>query len=106
LKACQQIRDYGPAGRIDKWRDLLTAATVVKNMLAISPDAYDEACATLGPETTATVLACLLERAEHIHSAGAYLRDLTRRAKTQSFAVSAMLAARLRAQTSVAAMDG
>lgn len=106
LRACPQIRDYGPSGRIDNWRDLLTAATVVKNMLAISPDAYDEACATLGPETTATVLACLLERAEHIRSVGAYLRDLTRRAKTQSFAVSAMLAARLRAQTSVAAMDG
>ncbi|WDZ79922.1 plasmid replication protein RepC (plasmid) [Ensifer adhaerens] len=100
LKACPQIRDYGPSGRIDNWRDLLTAATVVKNMLGISPDAYNEACATLGPETTATVLACLLERAEHIHSAGAYLRDLTRRAKSQSFAVSAMLSARLRAQLS------
>ncbi|KRD63734.1 plasmid replication protein RepC [Ensifer sp. Root278] len=101
LKACPQIRDYGPSGRIDNWRDLLTAATVVKNMLGISPDAYNDACATLGPETTATVLACLLERAEHIHSAGAYLRDLTRRAKSQSFAVSAMLSARLRAQASV-----
>lgn len=98
LKACPQIRDYGPSGRIDNWRDLLTAATVVKNMLGISPDAYDEACATLSPETTATVLACLLERADHIHSAGAYLRDLTRRAKNQSFAVSPMLSARLRAQ--------
>ncbi|MBZ7926794.1 replication initiation protein RepC [Ensifer adhaerens] len=100
LKACPQIRDYGPSGRVDSWRDLITATTVVKNMLGISPDAYNDACATLGPETTATVLACLLERAEHIHSAGAYLRDLTRRAKNQSFAVSAMLSARLRAQAS------
>ncbi len=100
LKACPQIRDYGPSGRVDSWRDLFTATTVVKNMLGISPDVYNEACATLGPETTATVLACLLERAEHIQSAGAYLRDLTRRAKSQSFAVSAMLSARLRAQAS------
>lgn len=106
LKACPQIRDYGPSGRIDNWRDLLTAATVIKNMLGISADAYNEACTVLGPETTATVLACLLERAEHIHSAGGYLRDLTRRAKNQAFTVSSMLSARLRAQTGVATMGG
>ncbi|OCP00492.1 MULTISPECIES: plasmid replication protein RepC [unclassified Ensifer] len=105
LKACPQIRDYGPCGRIDTWRDLLSAAVVVKTMLGISPDAYDDACATLGPETTATVLACLLERSEHIHSAGGYLRDLTRRARGQSFTVSAMLSARLRAQAGGTAMS-
>ncbi|HEV7321275.1 MAG TPA: plasmid replication protein RepC [Ensifer sp.] len=104
LKACPQIRDYGPSGRIETWRDLLSAAIVVRTMLGISPDAYDDACATLGPETTATVLACLLERSEHIHSAGGYLRDLTRRAKGQSFTVSGMLSARLRAQAGGIAM--
>ena len=62
-------------------------------MLGVSPEAYDEACTVLGPETTATVLACLLERSEHIHSAGGYLRDLTRRARNQTFTVSAMLSA-------------
>ncbi|MBW0368790.1 plasmid replication protein RepC [Ensifer adhaerens] len=106
LKACPQIRDYGPAGRIGNWRDMFLAATVVRTMLGVSPEAYDEACTVLGPETTATVLACLLERSEHIHSAGGYLRDLTRRARNQTFTVSAMLSARLRAQAGVVAVSG
>ena len=106
LKACPQIRDYGPTGQIGSWRDMFVAATVVRTMLGVSPEAYDEACAVLGPETTATVLACLLERSEHIHSAGGYLRDLTRRARSQTFTVSAMLSARLRAQAGVVAMSG
>ncbi len=106
LKACPQIRDYGPTGRIGSWRDMFAAANVVSTMLGISTEAYHEACAVLGPQTTATVLACLLERSEHIHSAGGYLRDLTRRAKGRTFTVSAMLAARLRAQAGTVAMSG
>ncbi|MEI2297050.1 plasmid replication protein RepC [Ensifer sp. MJa1] len=106
LKACPQISDYGPSGRIMNWRDLQTAAVVVRTMLGISPDAYDEACAVLGAETAAIVLACVLERMEHIHSAGGYLRDLTKRARSRSFAVSAMLSARLRVQTGLRAADG
>ncbi|HEV7308128.1 plasmid replication protein RepC [Ensifer sp.] len=106
LKACPQINDYGPAGRIHNWRDLIQAATVVKTMLGVSPDAYDAACVVLGPETTATILACLLERAEHIHSAGGYLRELTRRAQSQAFSVQPMLSARLRAQLGASAMPG
>ncbi|WP_077963376.1 plasmid replication protein RepC [Ensifer adhaerens] len=106
LKACPQIRDYGPTGHIGSWRDMFTAATVVRTMLGISSEAYDEACTVLGPETTATVLACLLERSEHIHSAGGYLRDLTRRARSRTFTVSAMLSARLRAQAGIVARSG
>ncbi|MCZ4088770.1 replication initiation protein RepC [Sinorhizobium psoraleae] len=34
----------------------------------------------LGPENATTLVACLLERAEHITSAGGYLRDLTGKA--------------------------
>ncbi|MGE6781708.1 plasmid replication protein RepC [Ensifer adhaerens] len=106
LKACPQIKDYGPTGRIGSWRDMFVAANVVSTMLGISSEAYDEACAVLGPQTTATVLACLLERSEHIHSAGGYLRDLTRRARGRTFTVSAMLSARLRAQAGIVAMSG
>ncbi|NTF44673.1 plasmid replication protein RepC [Rhizobium rhizogenes] len=97
MRACPEIAAYGPAGKIGNWRDLMTASVVVKSMLDISPEAHHQACAILGPENTATVIACILERASHIKSAGAYLRDLTRRSQKGKFAIGPMLMSLLRA---------
>lgn len=58
----------------------MTAAVVVRSMLGVSPSAYEEACGIVGPETAASIVACILERGGHINSAGGYRRDLTRRA--------------------------
>ncbi len=58
LSACPQITDYGPQGRITTWKDLLTAAVVVRTMLNVSTDAYDDACTVLGQENAAAVIAC------------------------------------------------
>jgi replication initiation protein RepC len=91
LQACPEIADYGPGGVIGSWRDLMTAAVVVRSMLGVSPSAYEQACAVMGPENAATVMACLLERGGHITSAGGYLRDLTRRAERGEFAIGPML---------------
>ncbi|MBP1848329.1 replication initiation protein RepC [Rhizobium petrolearium] len=103
LQACPQISDYLPGGgAINNWRDLQSAAVVVRSMLGVSPSAYEEACATMGPENAATVLACILERGGHINSAGGYLRDLTRRAERGEFALGPMLMALLRANGAVA----
>ncbi|PZM50196.1 replication initiation protein RepC, partial [Salmonella enterica] len=44
LRACPQIEDYGKGGEISNWRDLMTAAVVVRSMLGVSPSAYEEAC--------------------------------------------------------------
>jgi len=66
-------------------------------MLGVSPSAYEEAAAVLGPENAATVIACILERGGHINSAGGYLRDLTRKAGRGEFAIGPMLMALLRA---------
>jgi replication initiation protein RepC len=60
-------------------------------MLGVSPSAYQEACEVMGPENAATVIACVLERAGHINSAGGYLRDLTRRAEKGEFGMGPML---------------
>lgn len=98
LKACPDIVDYGPGGDVRSWRDLMTAALVVRSMLNVSQGAHDEACRVLGPEVAATVLACILQRSAHITSAGGYLRDLTRRALRQEFAVGPMVMALLRAK--------
>ncbi|MBP1859904.1 replication initiation protein RepC [Rhizobium herbae] len=97
LQACPEIIPYGSGGAISSWRDLMAAAVVVRSMLGVSPDAYQQACEILGPENAATVIACILERAGHINSAGGYLRDLTRRAEKGEFALGPMIMALARA---------
>lgn len=101
LQACPQIADYGPSGQITNWRDLMTAAVVVRSMLGVSPSAYQKACAAMGPENAATVMACILERGGHINSAGGYLRDLTRRTENGEFAIGPMLMSLVRANSPV-----
>jgi replication initiation protein RepC len=96
LQACPQISDYGPGGSVFSWRDLMTAAVVVRSMLGVSSSAYEEACGILGPENAATIVACILERGGHINSAGGYLRDLTRRAERGEFSIGPMLMALMR----------
>ncbi|MBY5549343.1 replication initiation protein RepC [Rhizobium leguminosarum] len=97
LQACPSILDYGPGGSIGNWRDLMSAAVVVRSMLGVSPSAYEEACSGMGPENAATVIACILERGGHINSPGGYLRDLTQRTERGEFAIGPMLMALVRA---------
>ncbi|MDC9837342.1 plasmid replication protein RepC [Rhizobium binxianense] len=101
LQACPQILDYGPGGTIGNWRDLMSAAVIVRSMLGVSPSAYEEACSGMGPENAATVIACILERGGHINSPGGYLRDLTRRTERGEFAIGPMLMALVRANGGV-----
>ena len=97
LQACPQILDYGPGGTIGNWRDLMSAAVLVRSMLGVSPSAYEEACSGMGPENAATVIACILERGGYINSPGGYLRDRTRRTERGEFAIGPMLMALVRA---------
>ncbi len=99
LQACPQITDYAPGGKVQSWRDLIHATNVVALMLGVSASAYQKACAVMGPETATIVLACILEKASTIKSAGGYLRDLTHRATRGEFALAPMLMALLRANT-------
>ncbi len=96
LRACPEIVMYGPGGAIGCWRELLTAAVVVRSSLGVSPSAYQDACDVMGPENAATAIACILERAGHINSAGGYLRDLTRKAERDEFGLGPMLMALLK----------
>ena len=106
LQACPEIVPFGPGGTISNWRDLMTAAVVVRSMLAVSPSAYENACAVLGPENAATVIACILERSGHINSAGGYIRELTRKAERGEFSLGPMLMALARANASPAKRAG
>ncbi|THK35149.1 replication initiation protein RepC [Ensifer sp. MPMI2T] len=98
LRACPEISPYGPGGAISSWRDLMSAAVVVRSMLGVSPSAYQDACEAMGPENAAAAMACILEREGHITSPGGYLRDLTSRTRRGEFSLGPMLMALLRAR--------
>jgi replication initiation protein RepC len=106
LKACPTIVDYGLGGAIGSWRDLMSAAVVVRSMLGVSPSAYQDACEAMGPENAAAALACILERANFINSAGGYMRDLTRRAERGEFSLGPMIMALLKANGQAAIRAG
>jgi replication initiation protein RepC len=76
----------------------MIAANVVRSMLGVTASAYQDACETMGAENTAAIMACLLEKAEHINSAGGYLRNLTTRARRGGFSLGPMLMAQTRAR--------
>lgn len=106
LKACPQISDYGPGGSIRHWQEMMSAAIIVRSMLGVSPSAYQEACEVMGPENAAVTIACILERAGHISSAGGYLRDLTSRAQRGEFSLGPVLMALLRSTTTAVLRTG
>jgi replication initiation protein RepC len=106
LQACPEIAMYGPDGAIANWREMMGAAIVVRSMLGVSPSAYQEASEVLGPENAATVMACILERAGHINSAGGYLRTLTERARRGEFGLGPMLMALMKANGGAQARTG
>lgn len=93
VRSCPEIVAYGPKGRIETWRELMSAAVVVRSMLGIGAGLYQEACEAMGPEHAAATIACLLERAGHISSPGAYLRTLIRKAGCGKFSPASMLMA-------------
>jgi replication initiation protein RepC len=95
LKACPDIANYAK-GEIASWRDLMVTAVAARAVLGVSPSAYQDACEVLGQERAAIVIACILQRAEHINSAGGYLRVLTDKARAGDFSLWPMLLAQLR----------
>lgn len=97
LRACPEITAYGPGGSVSSWREMMAAAVTIRQMLGVSPSAYEEACEVLGQAGAAIAIACILERTGHINSAGGYLRDLTSRARRGEFSLGPMLFAQLRA---------
>lgn len=105
LKACPDIEEYA-AGGISNWRDLMATAAQVRGYLGISPSAYADALEVIGQENTAVVIACILQRAQHIHSAGGYLRSLTDKATAGEFSVGPMLMAALKTNSVTARMTG
>jgi replication initiation protein RepC len=106
IDACPNIVWVGKGGDIRSWADLMAATELVRSMLGISPSAWGEAVAVLGPDHAAATLAAIYQRADLIHSAGGYLRNLVTRAKNGQFTVWPMLMALLRAKLEEGKCDG
>jgi replication initiation protein RepC len=97
LQACPDIAMYTRGGEgIATWRALSEAAAVVRPILGISPSAWAEACEVMGHDNAAITLAAILQRAEAIRSPGAYLRNLTERARANQFSLGPVIMALLR----------
>lgn len=95
LSACPEILTYAD-GPVRHWHQLVRAADCLRPMMGISPDAWLEAKAQLGPETAAIVLAALLQRFDQLKSPGGYLRSLVRKAADGAFSPGPMVMALLR----------
>ena len=105
LTACPDIVNYA-VQEIGNWRDFMITVAQVRGYLGVTPSAYEDACHTMGQETAAVVIACILQRAQHINSAGGYLRVLTEKARAGQFSVGPMLMAALKANGVTAKMTG
>jgi replication initiation protein RepC len=106
VSACPDIRDYGPGGSIDGWGDFDEAVRLVRPMIGISPDAWEQAREAFGARAAAVAVATILQRSIHsseamadaagrmtvngspaIQSPGGYLRALTAKAAAGGFSL-------------------
>lgn len=94
LKACPDILPYA-RDPVRSWRDLVAVAGLVRGMMGISRNAWDDAQATMGPETAAVVTAAILQRVDQIRAPGGYLRALTAKAREGGFSPGPMIMALL-----------
>lgn len=113
MEACPDLHDYAPSARVRSWNDLIAAAALVRPMLGVSPDAWQDARETLGEAAAHVAIAAILQRSVHsseaatdpvtkdvtvngspaIRSAGGYLRALTEQARAGAFSLGPVLMA-------------
>jgi replication initiation protein RepC len=89
-ETCPDFVDYARYG-LRTARDVTDTAAIVRPLLGVSPSAWDDACATMGPGAASVTLALILQRGSAIRNPGGYLRTLARRASAGQFSVWPML---------------
>jgi len=95
LKATPDLAIYSEQP-ITTWRHYWNAANFVRPMLGIDNQTWDEARRSMGDETAAVSIACMLQRATTIRRPGAYLRVLGQKAASRQLSAPAMVRALLR----------
>jgi hypothetical protein len=99
MKALAELGAAGGGGAAPMTRHAASKSmhsTTAKASMAARP--MQIRLAAVAQENTAVVIACILQRATQISSAGGYLRVLTDKARAGEFSVGPMLMAALRAQ--------
>ncbi|QPN28531.1 replication initiation protein RepC [Brucella sp. BO2] len=90
LRACPEIETYA-SGSIRIWQDLIETAGKVRIFLGIDNKLYDMATKTLGIHNAAITIAYILQRYDHIRSAGGYLRILSEKAASGAFSIKPLM---------------
>ncbi|MGU3576114.1 plasmid replication protein RepC [Brucellaceae bacterium C25G] len=98
LRACPDLNSYARSD-IKLWKDLIHLTTQIRSYLGISQSAFEQAKRIFGQQNTAIIIACILQRIDHIQSAGGYLRNLTEKALNQGFSLEPLLMSLLRVQS-------
>jgi replication initiation protein RepC len=91
-ETCPDFVDYARRG-LRTARDVTDTAAIVRPLLGVSPSAWDDACAAMGPGPASVTLALILQRGSAIRNPGGYLRTLARRASAGQFSVWPMMMA-------------
>lgn len=91
-ETCPDFVDYARDG-LRTARDVTDTAAIVRPLLGVSPSAWEETCAAMGPGPASVTLALILQRGTAIRNPGGYLRTLARRASAGQFSVWPMLMA-------------
>jgi len=92
LSACPDINEYGN-GAVKDWRELIERARLVRSMLGISPQAWQESIDVFGEGDAAILIAAILQKGEAINSPGGYLRALNVKQREGQFKMGPMLMA-------------
>lgn len=98
LEACPDILDYitgreGQGASPPNWAEFLKAAELVRAMLGISPDAWQDAVETMGQVDASIVVAAILQKGDEVRFPGGYLRALTEKKRDGQFSVGPILMA-------------
>lgn len=92
LRAIPEALEYaqGPVTRVD---DLTRLGAFLRGMIGISPSAWDDAVAAMGPDVAGITICCLVQRIDDIRSPGGYLRHLTQQAQMGKYSVTRVIMA-------------
>lgn len=92
LRAIPEALEYAqsPIARFD---DLARLGAFLRGMIGISPSAYDDAVAAMGPDVAGITICCLVQRIDDIRSPGGYLRSLTQQAQMGKYSVTRVIMA-------------
>ena len=91
-ETCPDFVDYARDG-LRTARDVTDTAAIVRPLLGVSPSAWEETCAAMGPGSASVTLALILQRGSAVRNPGGYLRTLARRASAGQYSVWPMLMA-------------